>query len=150
MDSPVVSSDPGKVKLTFGKHNGLMLEQVPISYLRWMAGSIDHKPGLIASVKAVLADKCADWEDGETAISLHAIERFSQRAERVFINRTDKSQGIISLLREMAEEARARSPEGEGDIETRYADICWCFSRVNDIWTLKTVKSSSPRGEQDE
>lgn len=135
-----MSPDPGKLKLIFGKHKGLMLEQVPIAYLRWLVGAIDHRPKVTAAAKAVLAEKCADWEDGETQISLHAVERFSQRAERLFTSRTDRTQGIVSLMRRMAEQARAQLPEGEGDIETLFAGATWCFSRVNTIWTLKTVK----------
>ena len=55
-------------KMPFGKHKGLLIKDVPMSYVKWMLGNIHNmQPTLYSALtKRVAAEKAKDIEDGAT------------------------------------------------------------------------------------
>ena len=88
--------------INVGKYKGTPIDQLPVSYCRWMLGQNFPREWL----DIVKAKVEASPLNGEPLnVSRHAIDRFSLRFHSLWVDRKDKSLGLATLLVKHAEMA---------------------------------------------
>lgn len=136
-------SAPGKFVMPFGKYVGMMLEQIPAEYLRWVASTVSHEehPTLVQNVIECLTERGQMYHPDELQISLHAVERYSIRALDLWRDRRE-GRGLISCIRAQALQALehgTRRTKSDSQFTAKHGALIWAFRCVNGVYTVTSV-----------
>ena len=120
----------------FGKHNGEPYTRIPVSYLKWLANTPNHRAHEIA--KAELSRRGTTTPTIE--VSGHAIHRASLSCRKRWHETRGENEGIHAWLCRMAAEALENGQEINGKHE--WAGMKFAYE-LDGVWpVLKTVMPS--------
>lgn len=94
------------IKITFGKHKGLLVTRVPVSYLRWMANEVNMEDSWRKTAQSELTRRGSTMPQIE--LTGHAIDRASLRVWHQWNATRGKGEGLHSWLQRMTLEAIAK------------------------------------------
>lgn len=131
-------ADPASIEthnliVDFGKHQGERYTRLPVSYLKWLANTPNHRAHEIA--KAELARRGTTTPTIE--VSGHAIDRASLSCRKRWHETRGADEGIHAWLCRMAQEAIDKGTERNGKRE--YAGMQFAFEMDGSWPVLKTV-----------
>lgn len=124
--------------LQFGKYKGKRIDQVPMSYLRWMLGQKFDKELMEYAKKKVETNKTVK---DNLDVTRHAIDKFSLN----FIDTWDRKMGLGSYVTMKALEANEK---GKDISKHRHADdqrimewegIKYVFNQDSEMMVLITI-----------
>ena len=123
---------PEPQSLTFGRHKGVLITRVPLSYLKWMVCA--------GTMQAELAEeelKRRGTVTPELDIAIHAVDRASLRLRRRWHETRGQDEGLYSWLVRMATEALKDGKKTDSGVF--YQGMRFIFDR-DGVWpVLKTV-----------
>lgn len=127
--------------LTFGRHKGLPITRVPVSYLKWMV-NVGHD--LAKPAREEMERRGTVTPDLE--VSGHAIDRASLLCRRTWHETSNEGEGLNAWLVRMAGEALAKGePHATQEGRYRYRGLSFRFE-MDCCWpVLKTVLPASKR-----
>ncbi len=126
-----------------GKYKGIPVDQLPVSYCRWILGQDFPEEILNIAKKKVKESNTSQYE---IDVTRHAIDKFSIRFLDIWKKeRRGKNDGIASFLARRALEAYQQgedvSKERHKDelLLKKHRDIIYAFNKKSDIKILITV-----------
>lgn len=117
----------------FGKHTGERYTRLPVSYLKWLANTPQHKAHEIA--KAELARRGTVTPTIE--VSGHAIDRASLSCRKTWHQTRGAEEGIHAWLCRVAQEALDKGRDVNGKKE--WAGMLFAFEQDGCWPVLKTI-----------
>lgn len=124
--------------LAFGKHQGLLLTRVPISYLKWMVKNqtVQH-----ADAQEELDRRGIPLDGFKVEVSGHALDRASTKCWGFYkMHRKTDEEGLWSWLHREAELALAQGQMPPDKPDIRYwQNMKWVFNHQAAVPVLMTV-----------
>lgn len=138
------------LSIGFGKHSGTLWTRLPISYLKWMSEIRLDRLCKLPSGEEVRAEQIADTElmrrgvtfNGDVEISIHAINRVSQKYLDLFIKTRKNNEGIMSWIEGHATAAIHGYGlfRGQPEVTIEQAGMKFVFEMTTVTPLVKTVK----------
>ena len=135
-------------RVEFGRHRGNLVTRIPVSYLTWaISNRIDYKCALADGLKVPFCEAAMAELDrrgiriADMDISLHAIDRISQRYIKTWEDTRQEGEGIASWAQRVARDAfQSEKTEGATQVTIQHLGIKWVFQADLLVPTVLTVK----------
>lgn len=127
--------DTHNLKVDFGRHRGQLYTRLPISYLRWMINT-DHSRKEYAEAELIRRGT----PNPELEVSIHAMDRFSEKYIWKWLDLEQPRKGLNSWLIEQAGAALVHGNKDSKDPNRiAYMGITYVFEEC-DLWpVVKTI-----------